>query len=747
MDKGKAVDRGSNGFAPAKKPTLVIKGFKNKPKLPDDFEQTSWQKLEKAVRAIQSSQRVQDSLEELYRTVENLCLHKYSETTYTRLSQEMERQIKSVKAKLESFPPSASLAFLAEVRDAWTEHCRQMLLIRSLFLYLDRTYALQTNGIHPIWELSVDMFRTFVLTPGGATLVGSMKGLLLQITSERNGNVVSRDLLRSIVQALLDLDLYDLIFEPELLAETDRFYTEEGDRLTSEVTQAPDGGVALSHLLKRVEQRVQEESNRCTPNVGYLTPSSRRKLTQLAEAQFVKRNARALLDAGFDKLMDAKATDDLTRLYTVFNRIQCQDLLRDKFTNYTKTKGSAIVTDTTRDATLVDDLLEFKLRIDTTVSGPFRNDESFVHAAKESFERFINIRPNKPAELVAKYIDNLMRQGKGLTDQEQEGLLDRCLSLFRFIQGKDVFEAFYKRDLAKRLLLNRSSSDDAEKSMLMKLRQECGSQFTSKLEAMFKDIELSKDLATAFKATTTAQTLDVDLSVSVLAQGVWPSYPKMEVAVPEALARCTKVFADFYVGKHKGRKLDWQPALAHCTLKASFPKATKELNVSFFQTLVLLLFNENKSLSFREIQQATRLEAKELTRVMQSLALGKVRVLNKSPKSKDVSDDHLFEVNETFQHELFRVKINAIQQKETPEEQKATNTRVFEDRKHVVDAVIVRIMKSRKTLSHTELTREVFGQLKFPLDAKELKKVIEGLIDREFLRRDDKDASMFVYVA
>lgn len=37
--------------------------------------------------------------------------------------------------------------------------------------------------------------------------------------------------------------------------------------------------------------------------------------------------------------------------------------------------------------------------------------------------------------------------------------------------GKDVFEAFYKKDLAKRLLVGKSASVDAEKSMLSKLKQ------------------------------------------------------------------------------------------------------------------------------------------------------------------------------------------------------------------------------------------------------------------------------------
>lgn len=60
----------------------------------------------------------------------------------------------------------------------------------------------------------------------------------------------------------------------------------------------------------------------------------------------------------------------------------------------------------------------------------------------------------------------------------------------------------FPQDLAKRLLVGKSASVDAEKSMLSKLKQECGGGFTSKLEGMFKDMELSKDINIAFKQVT-----------------------------------------------------------------------------------------------------------------------------------------------------------------------------------------------------------------------------------------------------
>jgi hypothetical protein len=86
-----------------------------------------------------------------------------------------------------------------------------------------------------------------------------------------------------------------------------------------------------------------------------------------------------------------------------------------------------------------------------------------------------------------------------LNEGEIETVLDKTLVLFRFLQEKDVFEKYYKQHLAKRLLFQKSLSDDAEKSMISKLKTECGCQFTSKIEGMFRDMELSSTIMNDYK--------------------------------------------------------------------------------------------------------------------------------------------------------------------------------------------------------------------------------------------------------
>ena len=83
---------------------------------------------------------------------------------------------------------------------------------------------------------------------------------------------------------------------------------------------------------------------------------------------------------------------------------------------------------------MVELLLGFKNRLDEALEQALNRNESFAAAQKESFENFINQRQNKPAELIAKYIDSKLRAGnRGASEEELDAQLDKALLLFRYI--------------------------------------------------------------------------------------------------------------------------------------------------------------------------------------------------------------------------------------------------------------------------------------------------------------------------
>ncbi|XP_003477616.1 cullin-4A isoform X1 [Cavia porcellus] len=717
---------------------LVIKNFRDRPRLPDNYTQDTWQKLHEAVQAIQGSTSIRYNLEELYQAVENLCSHKVSPTLYRQLRQVCEDH---VQAQILPFREDSldSVLFLKKINTCWQDHCRQMIMVRSIFLFLDRTYVLQNSMLPSIWDMGLELFRNHIISD---KMVQSktIDGILLLIERERSGEAVDRSLLRSLLSMLSDLQVYKDSFEVKFLEETNCLYAAEGQRLMQE-REVPE---YLNHVSKRLE----EEGDRV---ITYLDHSTQKPLIACVEKQLLGEHLTAILQKGLDHLLDENRVPDLTQMYQLFSRVRGgQQALLLHWSEYIKTFGTTIVINPEKDKDMVQDLLEFKDRVDHVVEVCFQRNERFVHLMKESFETFINKRPNKPAELIAKHVDSKLRAGnKEATDEELERILDKIMILFRFIHGKDVFEAFYKKDLAKRLLVGKSASVDAEKSMLSKLKHECGAAFTSKLEGMFKDMELSKDIMVHFKQHMQNQSAPgpIDLTVNILTMGYWPTYTPMEVHLPPEMVRLQEVFKTFYLGKHSGRKLQWQTTLGHAVLKAEFKEGKKEFQVSLFQTLVLLMFNEGDGFSLEDIRMATGIEDSELRRTLQSLACGKARVLIKSPKGKEVEDGDKFIFNGDFKHKLFRIKINQIQMKETVEEQVSTTERVFQDRQYQIDAAIVRIMKMRKTLGHNLLVSELYNQLKFPVKPGDLKKRIESLIDRDYMERDKDSPNQYHYVA
>lgn len=149
---------------------------------------------------------------------------------------------------------------------------------------------------------------------------------------------------------------------------------------------------------------------------------------------------------------------------------------------------------------------------------------------------------------------------------------------------------------------------------------------------MFKDIELSREEMSSYKMISEERNErhPIDLTVNVLSASSWPTYATVPVIIPPQIKSEIDKFEKHYKAKHSGRKLDWKHSLAHCQVKAKFPKGNKELVVSSFQAIVLLLFNglaPDEHVDYEYLKEATGLRknftsTRSMTRLIAYSAVG-----------------------------------------------------------------------------------------------------------------------------
>ncbi|KAK4058456.1 hypothetical protein OIO90_000615 [Microbotryomycetes sp. JL221] len=599
---------------------------------------------------------------------------------------------------------------------------------------------------------------------------------------------------------------YKTTFEKEFLRQTEDFYTKESARLVVE-NDCPT-------FLKKINRRLEEEAERAQT---YLAPSTEPLLISLLERVLISTHIAAILEhpaSGLATLIQDSRLEDLRLLYALFGRVtaghaslqtsmsrwivdigtkinegllarpESQDNGDQDETQETKPalaskdKGKERATtidvdgrpaarpspkETSASLRLkaaigwVQNVLDLKDKFDTILKKSCMSDKAFEKSINDAFSVFVNQNSKSP-EYISLFIDDNLKKGlKGKSETEVDDVLNKAVALFRFLVEKDTFEKYYNTHLARRLINQKSVSDDAERNMLAKFKVEAGSAFTKASEGMMKDIKLSEETLSEFKRqqarSTTRLVAPFSMEPIICGTNNWPFGGVPTCTLPRILTQGVEAFSAFYNTKHSGRKLTFRPEHGHVEVKTRFKARTHELTVSTYSMCVLALFEslgDEETLSYEEISRATNLETGELKRTLQSLACGKFKILTKHPKGRDVNESDSFSFNVAFMSNLTKIKIQTIANKvETSEERRETEERLEAERGTLCDACVVRVMKDRKTLQHQDLIHEVVRQLshRFHPRPAMVKQSIERLIDKEYLERDSDDRRVLRYLA
>jgi cullin 1 len=492
--------------------------------------------------------------------------HNWSEPMYERYTKSIATYLDEV-ARPRMELPSFGAEFLSEWTNRWKKHKLIVQGMSRLFMYLDRFYTDNKENVFPLKEQGFRLYRSRLYTPFSEQ---ARKYILDEIDRERDDEPIQRHLLKCAVEvfdeigqfttrvATEKLNAYIDDLETHLIARACVFYKQRA-RKWLEADSCPAYLIKVEKMLDQEKSRVDDYLNRHT-----LEPLQKACFEHMlaggVQQELLKKQT------GFTHLLKTDSKEDLQRIYRLYSSFDAKALepIGKMLQAYVSSLGSDVVSAAAKgDAgnggnhALVQSLIDLHDRFNTVIRECFGDAPVFQRALKTAFEEFTN-RDQRVSKLLAKYVDDVLKKGTKLNVKDIDSTLENVVFLYGYIQEKDYFERDYQTHLAKRLLLGLCESQHNEKQMIAKLSRECGYQWTSKLEGMFKDCQNSKERMAEFKKFFPCEEkTGVQLDVNVCTTGYWPSTTFPPAEVPDELRVCCDKYKQFYLNKHSGHKIDW----------------------------------------------------------------------------------------------------------------------------------------------------------------------------------------------
>jgi hypothetical protein len=372
-------------------------------------------------------------------------------------------------------------------------------------------------------------------------------------------------------------------------------------------------------------------------------------------------------------------------------------------------------------------------------------------AANDALMQVCSAHEDMP-EALAWYADSALRGRLGrLGDKDLAEVLEGVVTCVAWVPNKDLFREHYNVLLHTRLLAAKSVSDDAEVAMLQMLKARFGVAFTARAEAMLADLRVAEEAAARYAGDAPAG--PVQCLPRVLKAAVWPAMHDLpDTLLPREMVRCAAVFTAHYAATPAGasRVLTWVhgAGTAEVMLHTSTPPILAVCSTLQAAVLLSLGAAGPEGMPVHVLGANLGLEAGLLRNVLGSMVLvpAHLQAVAKTPPGKPLGADHVVALNPRWHSPARRVVLPTVV---LPDRTDVAGV-VTAEQAYVMDAVVMRTMKSRRTLDHAALLQAVVHQCTtFRPDSRALKARVADLMRRGYLTRQDPTShtAPYVYVA
>ena len=661
-----------------------------------------------------------------------------------------------------------------------TEHINFLIYwMNRIFTYLDRFYTKAKNK-HSLSENAISLYRQFFFDPVQTDIYTEVNKL---IKEDRNCNIESRPKIKTILKILYDIDLANpkivkennkisWVSENKAEIKNDTAYQDKWfSYFTNETTKfAKDKGNADIHNMSAPEyivsqlKYIDEENVRETE---YINPKYHSKINEINARLLIGENAEELSRMEFT----TKRNEELKNTFQLFKLYpKSLEVITTAFIPYIRKRGEDINQnkEVTKDPKkFIPQLISLKKEMDSLVAECFENHPQFQDKKNKAFSLFMV--KDIYAKQLSNYTDFCMRNGfKGKSQEEIENTLNDIIGLYKCLNSKLVFQLETNKKMSDRLIKNVSLSTNTEKLFISKLKQESGVTYVNKMTEMMNDLEKNKKEIESYKSSSSKGSPNgIKFNIQVISQSAWDINNKSmeKIELLPFLKVCLDDFENFYLKKHSGQKLRW--CLGLSKLDIQFLKLkNKNISISTLpQYLTLYYLEKQGALTILKVAELLGCQVSTVLTDIHGLVFNPsynpqgqaekgVIVGSFNATTKDFKETDTISINKNFTvaRQKFNtmplaVKKTAAEVRET-ELEEAQITKRYQD--NILQATLTRIMKSRigQTTTHVWLINEASKQIDlFKAQPQQIKENIEKLIEKNIMKRSDKNRTCYDYIA
>jgi hypothetical protein len=429
----------------------------------------------------------------------------------------------------------------------------------------------------------------------------------------------------------------------------------------------------------------------------------------------------------------------LQKIYLLFKSIKIEDEIKKRFAEYITSCSNKIFNQYNKDyIQLYQHFILLKNNIDNITTTSFNNDEKFKSISKETLSKAINLKPNFIADYFSRYIDTVLTTyAKNESFESIKMKINEFIHLFKLLDAKDAFENFFIKKLANRCLYQLTANEQCQNYLIEELKNECGAFFVTKSEEMLQDITSSEEMSKTFNSSQQEQN-DFIINYYVLSNYSWPIDSIITGHINNSLDNMYNKYFDFYKKKQGGKCLSWHLPYSNGEIEFTNNKGKVfVIRVNGVHAAILSCYNSvTKVNSIKQIMERSKLEKDVVLNYISDIVKHKILI----------HENDTYVYNENFDNENdYIVLIDLNKSETTIQEKEEVEERAIEERKYIVEAYIIKLLKPKKQMKLNDLITDVVNIVRFPCEEEFVKTHINILIDNGYISKDETNPELIRY--